>query len=72
MRTIYDGDTIVDGISVKDKKKLIQLRTETGMVFQQLNLFPHKTVLENVTLAPTGFSFRGGSNSGWLSPGALP
>jgi ABC-type polar amino acid transport system ATPase subunit len=52
LEPIDSGDIIVDGISVKNKKKLIQLRTETGMVFQQFNLFPHKTVLENVTLAP--------------------
>jgi len=52
LETIDSGDIIVDGISVKNKKKLIQLRTETGMVFQQFNLFPHKTVLENVTIAP--------------------
>ena len=53
LEPIDTGDIIVDGISVKNKKKLIQLRTETGMVFQQFNLFPHKTVLENVILAPT-------------------
>lgn len=52
LETIDSGDIVVDGISVKNKKKLIQLRTETGMVFQQFNLFPHKTVLENVIMAP--------------------
>ena len=52
LESIDSGDIVVDGISVKDKKRLIQLRTETGMVFQQFNLFPHKTVLENVTMAP--------------------
>ncbi|MBO68021.1 MAG: polar amino acid ABC transporter ATP-binding protein [Acidiferrobacteraceae bacterium] len=52
LESIDAGDIVVDGISVKDKRKLRLLRTETGMVFQQFNLFPHKTVLENVSMAP--------------------
>lgn len=35
-----------------DKEKLVKLRTKVGMVFQRFNLFPHKTALENITLAP--------------------
>ena len=35
-----------------DKHQLVELRTKVGMVFQRFNLFPHKTALENVTLAP--------------------
>jgi len=47
------GCIIVDGIEVcDDLKELDKLRSEVGMVFQQFNLFPHLTVLENVTLAP--------------------
>jgi polar amino acid transport system ATP-binding protein len=47
------GTIVVDGIEVcDDLKQLDALRAEVGMVFQQFNLFPHLTVLENVTLAP--------------------
>ena len=47
------GRIVVDGIEVCDElKQLDRLRSEVGMVFQQFNLFPHLTVLENVTLAP--------------------
>ena len=47
------GRIVVDGIEVCDAlKELDALRSEVGMVFQQFNLFPHLTVLENVTLAP--------------------
>ncbi|MEJ2288160.1 MAG: amino acid ABC transporter ATP-binding protein [Deinococcales bacterium] len=47
------GRIVVDGIELTDDVRNIdQVRRETGMVFQQFNLFPHLTVLENVTLAP--------------------
>jgi len=48
-----EGRIVVDGIEVTDEpKSLDKLRTEVGMVFQQFNLFPHLTVLDNVALAP--------------------
>ncbi|MEP7116904.1 MAG: amino acid ABC transporter ATP-binding protein [Acidobacteriota bacterium] len=47
------GQVLVHGVPVHDPATdLDQLRTEIGMVFQRFNLFPHKTVLENITLAP--------------------
>lgn len=48
------GEVLVHGVSVHDPKTDIdRLRSEIGMVFQRFNLFPHKTVLENITLAPS-------------------
>ena len=48
-----DGDIIFEGVSLKDKKTNINKhREKMGMVFQQFNLFPHMTVLNNITLAP--------------------
>ena len=48
-----DGTLVVDGIELKDDVKAIEaIRRQVGMVFQQFNLFPHLTVLENLTLAP--------------------
>ena len=47
------GEIIVDGIELShDVRNIEKIRAETGMVFQQFNLFPHLTVLQNVTLAP--------------------
>jgi general L-amino acid transport system ATP-binding protein len=50
----HDGGTIiVDGIELNDEVgNLEQIRSEIGMVFQQFNLFPHLSVLRNITLAP--------------------
>jgi general L-amino acid transport system ATP-binding protein len=47
------GEIIIDGIELShDVRKIERVRMETGMVFQQFNLFPHLTVLQNITLAP--------------------
>jgi len=47
------GKVIVDGVELTDDvKKIDRVRREVGMVFQSFNLFPHLTVLENLTLAP--------------------
>ena len=48
------GQIIVDGIELThDVKRIDEVRREVGMVFQHFNLFPHLTILENCTLAPT-------------------
>ncbi len=53
LETIQSGDIIVDGLSLSDAKlDTVKLRTEVGMVFQSFNLYPHMTVLRNITLAP--------------------
>ena len=47
------GTIIVDGIEINDDSRNLQkIRSDVGMVFQQFNLFPHLTVLDNVALAP--------------------
>ncbi|MDA8216568.1 MAG: amino acid ABC transporter ATP-binding protein [Dehalococcoidales bacterium] len=53
LETVTSGRVIVDGAEVGGHKVDVNaLRREIGMVFQQFNLFPHLTVLENITLAP--------------------
>ena len=47
------GSIIVDGTEIsEDTKNIEQVRAEVGMVFQQFNLFPHLSILDNCTLAP--------------------
>jgi general L-amino acid transport system ATP-binding protein len=47
------GQIVVDGIELtSDMRNIEAIRMETGMVFQQFNLFPHLTVMQNITLAP--------------------
>ena len=53
LETYQKGEIVVDGTPVNDSSKTIEaVRREVGMVFQQFNLFPHMTVLENCMLAP--------------------
>ncbi|MGV3488050.1 MAG: amino acid ABC transporter ATP-binding protein [Tuberibacillus sp.] len=54
LEDITDGHVYIDGVDIADKKTDInKIREDVGMVFQLFNLFPHKTVLENIMLAPT-------------------
>jgi len=53
LEPIEKGEIWVDDTPVHHQKDLRQVRSKVGMVFQQFNLFPHLTALQNVTLAPT-------------------
>lgn len=53
LEEITGGHVYIEGVDITDSKNDInKIRQDVGMVFQQFNLFPHKSVLENVTLAP--------------------
>jgi glutamine transport system ATP-binding protein len=53
LEAVSGGQVMIDGVDLTDKKTDInKIREDVGMVFQQFNLFPHKTVLENITMAP--------------------
>ncbi|GBG57927.1 peptide ABC transporter ATP-binding protein [Sporomusaceae bacterium FL31] len=47
-----EGEIVVDGIPLTNESNINKVREEVGMVFQRFNLFPHMSVLENITLAP--------------------
>ncbi|MEG6584973.1 amino acid ABC transporter ATP-binding protein [Dendrosporobacter sp. 1207_IL3150] len=47
-----DGEIVVDGIPLTNQSNINKVREEVGMVFQRFNLFPHMSVIENITLAP--------------------
>jgi polar amino acid transport system ATP-binding protein len=54
LEPIQSGDITVDGLSLSDRNfDASKLRANVGMVFQSFNLYPHMTVLQNITLAPT-------------------
>lgn len=60
LETADAGKIVIDGIDILDPKtNLNKVRAEVGMVFQSFNLFPHKTVLDNVTIAQTVVRKRG-------------
>jgi len=53
LEPIQEGELVVDGMKVHDKKtNMTAIRAEIGFIFQQFNLYPHMTALENVTIAP--------------------
>ena len=52
LEPFQSGSLLVDGTDLANRKALLRLRTEVGFVFQSFNLYPHKTALQNVTLAP--------------------
>lgn len=53
LESITEGHVYIEGKDITDKKTDInKIREEVGMVFQQFNLFPHKTVIENIMLSP--------------------
>jgi polar amino acid transport system ATP-binding protein len=74
LEEVSSGKVVVDGHDLTDPKTNInKVRMEVGMVFQQFELFPHKKVIENITLAPIHVrrpspfrrSFPAVKNNGW-------
>ncbi|MEK4131330.1 amino acid ABC transporter ATP-binding protein [Solibacillus sp. FSL W8-0474] len=53
LEEVTDGAIYINGVKINDPKTNINdIRTEVGMVFQQFNLFPHMSVIDNITMAP--------------------
>jgi polar amino acid transport system ATP-binding protein len=53
LEQVSSGEIVVDGVDLRARTSVItRLRAEIGMVFQQFNLYPHLTVMQNITLAP--------------------
>ena len=53
LETIDSGEIIIDGVAMpKEGRKLAEIRSQVGMVFQSFNLFAHKNILDNVTIGP--------------------
>ena len=53
LEEVTDGAIYIEGLKINDPKANINdIRTEVGMVFQQFNLFPHMSVIDNITMAP--------------------
>lgn len=53
LEEVTDGAIYIEGVKINDPKANINdIRTEVGMVFQQFNLFPHMSVIDNITMAP--------------------
>ena len=53
LETVDSGEIIIDGVAMPEEgKKLAEIRSQVGMVFQSFNLFAHKSILDNVTIGP--------------------
>jgi polar amino acid transport system ATP-binding protein len=72
LETPDSGHILIDGVDILHPKTNINtIRAEVGMVFQSFNLFPHKTVLENITLAQTVVRKRSKADAGKKAMGLL-
>ena len=72
LETPDSGHILIDGVDILNPKTNInKIRAEVGMVFQSFNLFPHKTVIENITLAQTVVRKRSKADAGGKAMGLL-